>query len=689
MNNVIYGRDYEVVQRLKPEPVTEEESRAMAGLDPVDFEIFNHKMEMIALEGKETTMKLGASTGMRWGDVAFGIYTAEGDLAVCATGIWFHAALGQIPIKYIVKHWVNEPSVGVREGDSFFFNDPFYCGVHPPDMGLAVPIFHDGKLVAFAGAVVHTGENGSTEPGGVALTARSRYDEGVHTPPLKIGENYALREDILVMFANTVRDPRTLILDTKARLAACRIAQRRIVDIVEKKGVDFFKGGLRKIMLDTAEAARKRVAELPDGIYRQPRFMDTVGTEAALIKIGAEIHKNGEKIKLTFKNTSPMLPDKPLNSYFQGLIGLAMVYLCGWLMHDLPANSARLEVMDWEFEPNTLVNASGDVPNGLAPFTQTVFANAMFLIGARMIHAIDPKRAVASWYVGFNVPYYGGVNQWGEPIADISAEMNSTGCGARPDMDGVDGAGSFFATMSDCSDVETIESDRPFMYVFRNYAQNYGNGKYRGGCGVGFGLAVHNVPWLFMGNFGCGSKIPSTPGIFGGYATPPSAVQAVRQSNLNQLYAESSPAIPTNLEELYRDKPLTGAAVAVTHLTTVLAPYVNGDVMFIPVGGGAGFGDVLERDPASVVEDLRLGLATPWMAQNVYNVAYDEKTLRVDEEATVKARAAERANRISGSVPFDQFEKEWLQLRPPAEILKYYGAYPNPSEGPTPGPMGM
>ena len=40
---------------------------------------------MIALEGKETTMKLGASTAMRWGDVAFGIYTAQGDLAV---GAW-------------------------------------------------------------------------------------------------------------------------------------------------------------------------------------------------------------------------------------------------------------------------------------------------------------------------------------------------------------------------------------------------------------------------------------------------------------------------------------------------------------------------------------------------------------------------------------------------------------------------
>ena len=86
--------------------------------------------------------------------------------------------------------------------------------------------------------------------------------------------------------------------------------------------------------------------------------------------------------------------------------------------------------------------------------------------GARMSYHLDPLRAVAAWHQGFGVPVYGGVNQWNEPIADISPEINATGAGARPDMDGVDGAGAYFATMSDCSDVETTESDRPFLYLF-------------------------------------------------------------------------------------------------------------------------------------------------------------------------------------------------------------------------------
>ena len=183
MDNVAYGRDTQVVQQMKPEPMTPEETRAQSAIEDIEFEIFTHKMNMIAQEGKETTMKLGASAGMRWGDVAFGIYTAQGDLAVVATGIWFHAVLGQIPAKYIVKHWVNEPSVGVKEGDSFFFNDPYYAGVHTADMGLVVPVFHKGKLVCFVGAAVHTGESGGTDPGGMCPNARSSMMTACPSPP--------------------------------------------------------------------------------------------------------------------------------------------------------------------------------------------------------------------------------------------------------------------------------------------------------------------------------------------------------------------------------------------------------------------------------------------------------------------------------------------------------------------------
>lgn len=677
MSGLAYGRDYEIVQRLRPEPMTVEEAAGQQKIEDVDFEIFRHKMNMIAQEGKETTMKLGASTGMRWGDVAFAIYTAQGDLAVVATGIWFHAVLGQIPVKYILKHYVAEPSVGLKEGDSFFWNDPFYGGVHAADMGLAVPVFDQGKLVCFVGAVVHTGENGATDPGGMSNTARSRYDDGLLCPPIKVGERYTLREDILTMIGSHVRDPRTMILDIKARLAASRIAERRIQEVLGDKGPEFFIGGLRRILSVTAEAAKKKVALLSDGIYRQPRFLDTVGTESALVKINLTITKKGDGFKFDFEGSSPMFPDKPLNSYFHGILGLAMVYFCGWFFHDLPANNGLLETIEWHFPEDSFINAKGEVSTGLAPYTQTAFTLGMFLCGARMSYGLDPLRAVAAWYTGFGAPMFGGINQWGEPMADTFAELNATGCGARPDMDGVDCAGSYFATMSDCGDVESTEEDRPFLYLFRNYFRgSYGHGKYRGGAGLGYCLIPSHVPGVVLGAFGYGSKFPATVGIFGGYAVPPTFVQTVRGSNMKELLAQGSPSVPVNVEQaLQGDGAETGRRES-HHSSMRIQPFQNGDTVYLPVGGGAGYGDALERDPEAVIADLRDGMVTPWAARNIYRVVYDDETLRLDREKTRALREEARVRRKQRGKPYGEFEKEWLKLRPREEVIKYYGTYP-------------
>jgi N-methylhydantoinase B/oxoprolinase/acetone carboxylase alpha subunit len=690
MSSMAYGRDMEVVQRLKPEPLTPEETEAVNKIDPVDFEIFTHKMDMIAQEGKETTMKLGASNGMRWGDVAFGVYTAQGDLAVVATGIWFHAVLGQIPVKYIIKHWVDEPSVGVKEGDSFFWNDPFYGGVHGADMGLCVPVFYEGKLVCFTGAIVHTGECGGTEPGGLCPSAKSKYDEGLLIPPLKIGENYSLKEDILATFAAMTRDPRTMILDIKARLAAARIAQRRIVELIKQKGVDFFIGALRHVLTVTSEAAKKKISLINDGVFSQSHFMDIVGRDVGLTKINLTLTKKGDKIKLNFEDTTPMLPDLPVNTFFQGVIGLAMVYFCGWFLHDLPANNGLLEILDWEFPENSILNAQGDVPTSLSPFTECAFAHAMFLCGARMTYHVDPLRAVAAWCQGFGAPIYGGLNQWGEPFADISAEVNATGAGARPDMDGVDGAGSWFATMSDCSDVETTESDRPLLYLFRNYLKNsYGHGKFRGGAGAGTGMMMHHVPWVAMGSFGFGSKFPATRGISAGYAAPPIFIYNVHGSNMKNLLTEGKISLPRSLDELLGGNNPEKGNPAFRHSTMPVEPFLNGDTFYAAGGGGAGYGDPLERNPEDVIRDLRDGWTTDWAAKNVYVVAYDENTLRLDPEKTRAIREEVRDQRKKVGKAYDEFEKEWLKLRPPDEVIKYFGTYPHPSEGIKAGPPGM
>ena len=83
------------------------------------------------------------------GDLGVGIFTAKGDLAGMSTGVILHALLHYGPVKYVLKHYVNDPTVGLEDGDIFFFNDPDAGGVHTYDHFLMMPVFHDGELIAW------------------------------------------------------------------------------------------------------------------------------------------------------------------------------------------------------------------------------------------------------------------------------------------------------------------------------------------------------------------------------------------------------------------------------------------------------------------------------------------------------------------------------------------------------------
>ncbi len=106
---------------------------------------------------------MGAAPGAKWGDVITGVYSASGDLAIAsAGGVLIFSALVHHPIKFIIKNWMNEPTVGVKEGDGFIHNDSRYGNVHNTDQSMILPIFHDGSCCA-----------GSPRPCTRARTARS------------------------------------------------------------------------------------------------------------------------------------------------------------------------------------------------------------------------------------------------------------------------------------------------------------------------------------------------------------------------------------------------------------------------------------------------------------------------------------------------------------------------------------
>jgi hypothetical protein len=86
------------------------------------------------------------------------------------------------------------------------------------------------------------------------VSAKSRFEEGLNLPPIKIGENFELRNDFLEFYSvYGLRAPAMFISDLRARCTTADRVRVRLLELVEKRGADFVIGLLRK-MCDTAQA---------------------------------------------------------------------------------------------------------------------------------------------------------------------------------------------------------------------------------------------------------------------------------------------------------------------------------------------------------------------------------------------------------------------------------------------------
>ena len=94
----------------------------------------------------------------------------------------------------------------------------------------------------------------------------------------------------------------------------------------------------------------------------------------------------------------------------------------------------------------------------------------------------------------------------------------------------------------------------------------------------------------------------------------------------------------------------------------------------IAQGAGGGYGDVLERDPELVVEDLQLDRISEQVARDIYRISWNPETFVVDVEQTEQLRADERRARIKRSKPYAEFVKEFVTEEPPTDA-PYFGSW--------------
>lgn len=682
--NVLFlGPDPEIMNNHKLAPETAEETAALAGFTDADqMNLVRHKLQTACNESFDMVEQMGAAPGAKWGDLIAGVWTASGDLALSSMGgVLLFSVLTQHPVKFILKYWQSEPTVGLKEGDVFLHNDARYGNIHNTDQSLILPVFHEGRLVCFTGAMVHEGENGAIEPGGMPSKAESPYDEGLKMPPIKVGENYTFRKDIMTFLQNSVREPKLQLEGMKSKLYAAMRMKTRIEETIAEYGVEALTATLRRTLTDTADEVRRRLRSWPDGKVRQNVFPDGTLRENVLLRIRLEMEKRDDELILDFRGSAPEFVNRANNTVLASAKGMLAQEFLSFVWPDLPRNQAVFEPMTVLTDQNSALNCSPAAPNAQSMMTFFPSFTVAQLAAPKFIYSASEKATdvIAGWYNMIVTFIYGGFNQHNELVGNVCADLNGMGGAARWNRDGEHSVAPIFAPMADIGEQELIEEEVPMMKIVPNRVMrdNQGFGKYRGGHGYQQIATMKDTSlWGFMA-CSIGSKFPSTHGIFGGYGAATYPLCKVTGVNVFDVMEDRRDLLRYTVEEIMNEQPFEGAKYTTHHMGLQLEFANPGELYMLTQGSGGGYGDVLDRDPEMVAQDYRDGLVSMDVARDIYAVALDPATGAVDSEGTAKARDAVRKKRLAQGKPYAEFVAGWETEHPP-EHLPFYGSWKDP-----------
>ncbi|WP_240377141.1 hydantoinase B/oxoprolinase family protein [Bacillus piscicola] len=658
--------------------ITEREKVAIRNADPSVLSVTRSKMQAGTNESFEMLEQIGAAPGAKWGDLISCLFTAKGDLSIVSSGgVLLFAACVQYGVKYIVKHWLNDPDVGVKPGDIFYYNDARYGGVHNTDQVLIMPYFHEGELIAWISTIVHEGENGAVEPGGMPSAAEQVYDQGLAISPIKIGENYQFYKDIVTFFQNSVREPKLMVVDLKAKLYAALRIEQRVAEAIEEYGVDPVIAVLRKTLDDTVDEVKRRVSQWPDGTVRMMGVADSTLRENCLIKVNLELKKKGDVLTLDFRGSSPEFANRPNNAVTSALKGTLGQLFLSYVWPDLPRNQAVLAPMEVIVDEKSVFNPSFEVPNSQSMMTMWPAFSVTQAALAKFLYNSPEKstNVIAPWYNMITTCIYGGVTQHGETVGNLCADLNGMSGGARDGMDGEHSIAPLFAPMAEQGEQEQIEEEVPIIQLSRRIMKdNQGFGQYRGGQGYQMFLTQQDSDFFGFMTTTIGSKYPSAHGIFGGYGAPTYPLCKIKGVNVFDVLKNEPEKMAFTTEEIMNNQPLEDATYSTHHTGLQFELAEEGEIYIITQGAGGGYGDVLDRDPNMVMKDVEEDLISQTTANDIYKVFYDPETLVLDWETTEVTRKKEREARKKRGVPFNEFINNWVTEKP-AEHLPFYGSW--------------
>jgi N-methylhydantoinase B len=539
-------------------------------LDPIALEILHNGLKSITDETYIGITKAVYSTNIKERrDHSTAIMDRDGRLIVQAENslpIHLASMLGLMQ-----KLFEKFPREQIHPGDIFVANDPYAAGgTHLPDINLAMPIFAEGRLLGFMCNLAHHADVGGMSPGSMAGGMSEIYQEGLRIPVIKLFRRGELDRDILDLLLLNVRVPEERRGDYYAQIAACRLGERRMQELLARWSVAEMEAAFVEICDRTEARIRAAIRSIPDGRYSFRDVLDNDGMGAHDIPIAVTVDVAGEDIRFDFAGSGPQVKGN-VNVTLNATQSAVYYVLKGMLDPDIPNNHGLIRAVEIVAPEGTIVNPA--FPAAVAGRANTAQRIIDVAIGA--LAALPEKAVGAANGANTTAVFFGQDPRSGRSY--LYLETLGGGFGGRAHKDGKDGVQVHITNTSNLP-VEAIEMEYPLLVESYGLIEDSGGaGKHRGGLGLR--RVVRPVGHTAIFN-GMGERFVHRPwGIFGGR---PGATGRFRL-----LKADGS-------SEPLPDKP-TGIPLAPDQAVLVETP------------GAGGYGEPRERDSQAVAEDRRSG----------------------------------------------------------------------------------
>lgn len=526
----------------------------------------------------------------------------------------------------------------LAEGDTILCNDPYRGGgIHASDVNIVVPIISDGQLVMWAGVSAHITDVGGVVFGSMPPYPVECYGESTRWTPVKICEKGILRDDLLAAFLTNVRNASKTELDLKAMIAATAVARIRLQELIDRYGAERLMAIHDEQLFDTERAARQRVAQLPTGTFSGIAHLEHDGVTDRLYPIRVDLARDDDLLTIDFSRSAAQAPGV-LNCTITGCYGQVAAAVMPVLFPDLPFNEGCMRALNIKVPLGLIVSAIKPAPVGGATALGAWFGTDAILeaLGSAISTVATLRHRRTGAWGAYTWSRIACINQAGQEWLFTDMSGGAGGGSALAARDGESAIGGIQTLGAIQPNVEDLEARSPILFLYRRLARDSGGpGRFRGGLGLESAFLVWDTDLLTFTTHQNRHTAPAS-GVAGGLPGSGAEVRYLRDCTPSVLQALSDGIYPDV------DRLVIEAELAPTRVTGIeLHP---DDGYYVRATGGPGYGDPLERDPAAVVQDVRIGSVSMAMAERGYGVMIDDGI--VDDVATAAKRSQLRQLRV-------------------------------------------